>query len=384
VNGQSPANKLADIVYDPFVAQEQAENLPVFGVGVLTVHYQAAITDGNDMYMMVKTGSYVSCNPPGAWATMDAACGPNTWNTQIWNEARFTWVNGVLMQIWIWPSDWKPEPTGSAIGSWEPVFHAADANGFIYVPGAGGTIWKLKKTDGSSASHINAFSGVAGVVAANTFVAGPLTADSNGNIYYNVIQLADPSQGDPYGQNDIVNAWLVKVTPGDSPSILTFASLLPNAPPASSQNCPGTFFNLNDNGASLPWPPTVNAVPPPQVCGSQRPGINIAPAVGPDGTIFTASRAHFDSLVSYVVAVEPDFSGPKWAASLQSLLNDGCGVLLLIAAPNVTNEPDSCRNGATQGIDPTTNGPGSGFISDLASWGTPLGMSHQRMREIGL
>ena len=126
---------------------------------VLTVHYQAQITDGNDVYAMMKTGTYNSCSPAGAWFSQNAACGPNTWNTMIWNEARFSWINNQLTQIWIYATDWKPEPNGNGLQGWEPVFHPVDANNFIYVPGAGGTIWKVNKTTGVSASHINPFSG---------------------------------------------------------------------------------------------------------------------------------------------------------------------------------------------------------------------------------
>jgi hypothetical protein len=52
VAGQGLNKKLADIVYDPFVAQEQAE----FG-GDLVAHYQATLTDGNDFYMESKGGT---------------------------------------------------------------------------------------------------------------------------------------------------------------------------------------------------------------------------------------------------------------------------------------------------------------------------------------
>src|SRR5580704_12230944 len=112
VAGQNATEKLADIVYDPFVTQEKAENVVTFGEAVLTVHYQAQITDGDDVYAMTKTGTYNSCSPAGAWFTSGAACGPNTWNTMIWNEARFSWINNQLTQVWIFPTDWKPEPNG--------------------------------------------------------------------------------------------------------------------------------------------------------------------------------------------------------------------------------------------------------------------------------
>jgi hypothetical protein len=306
VAGQNAVNKLADIIYEPFVNQEKAENAAVFGEAELTEHYQAPIVDGNDVYVMMKTGAYKSCTPAGAWFSQGAACGPNAWETMTWNEARFSWINSQLTQIWSFASDWKPEPNGNGLEGWEPVFHPLDANNFIYVPGAGGTIWKVNKTTGASASHINPFSG-SNIVAQNTFVAGPLSADSQGNIYYNVIELADPSAGDPWTVKDSVGAWLVKVKPDDTSTIATFASLVPGAPAANSIACPAQFTR-GPNGT----------------CGSQRPGINIAPAIAPDGTIYTASVAHFNSGQAYVVAVNSNLT-PKWAASMQSLLADACG-----------------------------------------------------------
>jgi hypothetical protein len=369
--GQSLAKKHADIVYDPFVNQEKAENVPVLGgEAVLTVHEQAPMTDGDDVYMVTKTGTYTSCNPVGDWVN-GTACGPNTWNSMIWNETRYTWESDQLVQIWSFPSDWKPEPNSTnvkqgfgGLAGWEPVFHPLDANNFIYVPGAAGTVWKVDKKKGTSASPINPFVGVSGVTPLNTFVSSPLTADANGNIYYNVIQLN--LAGNPWVQNDVAGAWLVKITPTDTASTVTYAVLIPNASPATATTCPGTFFNLGDGGASLPWPTSATAAPPTHLCGSQRPGLNIAPAVAPDGTIYTASVAHFDSMVTYLVAVSPDLT-PKWAASMQNHLTDGCGVLLPIAPQGVTTLANSCRFGTTQGVDPTTNAPGSASVTDEAS-----------------
>ncbi len=342
VAGQSATAQLADIVYDPFVSQEQSA-----GGGELLVHYPAPITDGNDVYFMTKSGSYT---------------GANSWSTQIWNEVRYTWINGSLVPVWTYASDWKPEPNGASLSGWEPVFHPVDANGFIYTPGAGGTVWKVTQLFGSAVSQINPFASM-NITSANTYVAGPLTADSAGNIYYNVIELTS-GDGDPW-QTDVQGAWLVKIAPDDSTKVLSFAALVPGPPAGSATSCPGQF----SSGNPLPWPPQsvvgTNQAAPTTACGSKRPGINIAPAVAPDGTIYTASRAHLDGMQAYLIAVKSDFSGPKWAASLQSRLHDGCGVIVPIGPTNST--PNACRLGATVGVDPTTNAPGSGTIIDEAS-----------------
>jgi hypothetical protein len=362
--GQQINNKLADIVYDPFTQQEQNESY-----GELWAHFQSTLLDGNSFYMMKKSGSYHSCMPAGDWI-YGFPCGPNAWDTMQWNVVRYDWQQNVPVAIWTFSSDWKPEPnaTNYALGyvglqGWEPVFHPALANGSLYVPGAGGTLRRVNKTTGQMQSHINPFSGTL-VDPASTFVAGPLTADSSGNIYYNVVELN--AKGNPWDQNDVAGAWLVKVTPNNSAATVAFAVLVPNAPPGNSRHCLGTFADLNDGGASLPWPPPGGVSPPSQICGSQRPGVNVAPAVATDGTVYTVSVAHFDGLVAYLVAVNPDLT-PRWVASLQNRLTDGCGVLLPIAPKGVNNLANSCRYGTAVGVDPTTNAKGSGGVYDEAS-----------------
>jgi hypothetical protein len=364
IAGQPLNNKIADIVYDPFVAQEQAES-----GGELLAHYQSTLIDGNTFYMMQKSGTYPSCHPVEIWV-YGLPCGPNAWNRVQWNVVRYDWHQNTPVVVWTFATDWKPEPNATnfllgygGLGGWEPVFHPALANGSLYVPGAAGTIWKVNTSTGQAEAHINPFSG-GSITAANTFVSGPLTADANGNIYYNVIELN--INGNPWQQNDVAGAWLVKVTPTNTSATVTFAALVPQAPPGNSTHCEGGFYDLPNGGSLLPWPPPGFVSAPTQLCGSQRPGINVAPAVAPDGTVYTVSVAHFDSQVAYMIAVNPDLT-PKWAASLQYRLKDGCGVLLPIAAQGVLNEPNSCRFGTRVGVDPTTNAFGSGTVSDQAS-----------------
>jgi len=348
-------HQLADIVYDPFVEKEQAEQ-----GGDLVAHFQATLIDGNDFYMESKSGTYPSCTPTGDWVN-GANCGPNAWNRLTWNVTRYTWQQGKPVLIWTFASDWKPEPNGQGLGGWEPVFHPVLANSFLYSPGAGGTIWKVDKNTGKSASHINPLSST-NIVPANTFVAGPLTADASGNIYYNVLWLSDPVAADPWTGSDVLGSWLVKVTPQDNASIAAYSALLPGAPAGTSTTCPGRFTDIT----TLPWPPTTAAVPPTRLCGSQRPGANVAPAIASDGTIYTVSRAHLVARAAYLVAVNPDLT-PKWHASLQRRLNDGCGVIVPIAPLGDPNQPNSCRTGTTPGVDPVTNDLGSGLVIDQSS-----------------
>jgi outer membrane protein assembly factor BamB len=150
-------------------------------------------------------------------------------------------------------------------------------------------------------------------------------------------------------------AWLVKVSPTGAVQRADFASLVPGAP-AATDLCLTRF-----RPADRPWPPSPTAEPPSAPCGAQRPGINVAPAIAPDGTIYTISRAHFNGSYGYVVAVNPDLT-PRWAASMRDHLNDGCGVLLPF-----DNSPTGCRTGANFGVDPATNRRPAGQVTDLSS-----------------
>ena len=332
--GQPLHRILQDIVYDPFVSAEIAA-----GGGDLLVHYQTPILDGNDVYMEFKGGNFNTI--------------PH-WETQDWIEKKLSWVGGNLVTAWSYTSTWKPVPYGNNIGVgpfWEPVFHPALAGDFIYVPAAQGKVVKLRKSDGSVAATIDPFAGggpLAPVQQTDIFVAGPLTADKNGNIYYNAIKL---SHSQPWDQ-DVVDSWLVKITPANQASKVSFSVLTPGAPAGTDTTCKVQF-----DDSTLPWPPSPDAVPGTTQCGSQRPGINVAPAIAPNGTIYTVSKGQFVTRYSYLIAVNPNLT-LKWAASLRGHLNDGCGVLLPIGAPG------GCRPGAHLGVDPGTNEPGPGRVLD--------------------
>jgi outer membrane protein assembly factor BamB len=84
----------------------------------------------------------------------------------------------------------------------------------------------------------------------------------------------------------------------------------------------------------------------------------LAPAIGADGTIVTASRTHRNSRWAWLIVVNPDLT-TKWTASLRNRFNDGCNVLL----PQ-NGQPGGCRIGATTGVDPSDNQLGSGAIND--------------------
>ncbi|HYU25794.1 MAG TPA: hypothetical protein VEO74_11360 [Thermoanaerobaculia bacterium] len=317
----------ADIEVDPFVAAEQEST-----GGDLFVHFQVPLVDGDDVFMEFKSGRFT---------------GELSWQTQEWSIHRLHWENGALVDKWSAPTDWKPVPAAS-VDSWEPLFHAIVANGFLYEPGAGGTLLQVDRNDGSYLRRINPF-GTS--IDANTYVTGPPAADAAGNIYYTAMKL-NPSA--PF-TSDVRGAWLVRVAPDPTTSLVSFSTIVTGAPAANAQ-CLG-IFDLSQT----PLPPSPTAVPPSITCGSQRPGVNVAPAIAPDGTVYVVSRAHFNSYWGTLVAVNPDLT-PKWATSLRGRFHDGCNVLL---PPNGTE--GGCRAGTTTGVNPEENLPGAGRVVDIST-----------------
>jgi uncharacterized protein (TIGR03437 family) len=332
VAGQDLNRILADIVYDPLAPAAQA------ATGDLIVHYQVPLVSGNDVFMEFKGGVYDRMN----------------FASQIWGERKYSWQGDQLLQSWSYTSDWKAP--GSLQDFFEPVYHAVLANGAVYVPGASGSIVQLDAGTGAVVRRIAPFQ-----TDPNTFETGPISADSHGNLYYNAIKLAT-ALGGSFIQNDAIDSWLVKVSQDGSFSMVSYKSLTSPEAPAANSLCLGTF-----NTAQLPWPPSSSAIPGSLTCGTQRAGLNIAPAIAPDGTIYSVTRSHFTGRYSFLVAIAPDLS-KKWVASLRDRFHDGCGVSVDAGGwlpPN--GDLGGCRTGAQLGVDPATNRPGDGMVDDSSS-----------------
>ena len=339
VTGQSLIRILADIVYDPTVPQEQAAS-----GGFLLAHYQVPLIDGERVFMEFKSGTIFPFAP--------------NFSTLNWGEKGFEWKAGKLVETWAYQSNWKAP--GSLRDFWEPVFHAALANGGIYVPMASGGIAKLDKNTGAVLQQTAPFG-----QDVNTYQTGPLTVDKSGNIYYNVIQIFDGSSfGGSFYSFDAIDSFLVKVTPQGVASMVSYKSLTAaDATENTTGDCLETFSQFE-----LPWPPGPTASPVETFhCGTQRIGLNVAPAIGADGTIYGVTRSHFNSRYAFLVAIKPNLT-KKWVSSLRSRFNDGCGVPVELGGvlpPNGT--PGGCREGAPLGVDPSTNRPGDGEVNDSSS-----------------
>jgi len=336
--GQNLNQNIADIIYDSSVPGEISVANQLFGEPVLLIHYQVPLIDGNDVYMEFKSGNV----------------NRNMFSTLDWAENKLSWQSGQLVQVWSFASDWKAP--GSYFDFWQPVFHSVLANGSIYVPGAGGTIFRVNKSNGSQIARINPFSNIDN----NTYTAGPISADSSGNLYYNVIKLQG---GGSFYSKDSVDSWLVKVTPNNSTTIVSYSVLTPGTP-GPDDPCEVTFSQ-----SLLPFPPSPTAVAPTVRCGPMRVALNIAPAIAPDGTIYSIARSHdlFANRSGFLVAINPNLTS-KWVASLNNRFTDGCGVPINqggVLPPN--GQPGGCRAGAALGVDPGVNHAGGGRVLDDSS-----------------
>jgi hypothetical protein len=237
------------------------------------------------------------------------------------------------------------------------------ANGVLYDPGQGGTIFKINKSTGAVIKRLNPFGTT---VNPNTFTASPLSADSSGNIYYNVIQVASNDINGWLG-TDVVGSWLVRVSPTDAITIVSYSTLFSQAVIKGEAPMPANGrCNVQFSATQLPWPPQPNSNPPTTPCGTERAAMNIAPAIAPDGTIYTIAKAHLVTRYNYMVAVNPNMTG-KWAASFRGRLNDGCGVSFPIGNPGGAGANGGCSAGATFGVDPGTNEPPPARVLDDSS-----------------
>lgn len=357
VAGQPLKRILADIEMDPFASLERLEvgAYEEHGLGPLLVHYQAPLLDGDDVFMMSKGGIYVPCVPPGSGEP--APCGINAWDQQVWREEKWAWVGNQLVQQWIFESDWKPIPSQYGPGSWEPVFHAALYGDSVVVPGGNGSIWIVDRKTGQALRQISPLEGDPDAKG-ELYIAGPITVDAFGHIYYQVVdfELVTPMEGPSY--IEIQHGWLIQADIQGNSKHALFSSLVPGAPQPSGK----CLYSFSTNYDALPWPPSPGEPSRYGRCGAQRPAMNAAPAVGPDGTIYVVSRATWSGRTGYLVAVNPDLT-PKWAASFQGHLNDGCNS----GRMPKNGEPGGCKPGAKQGVDPATNALPAGFVIDSST-----------------
>jgi hypothetical protein len=227
VPAQGFGTALATVTFDPFVSQEIEETAGLLDRDGLLVHYASPLVVGDDLYMAVKSGAYVSCSPPGNLGNPDP-CGFDAWDQQTWTVKHLAWESGALTPKQSFGSSWKPRP-----GRWSGVGTRVPARGprsVVWVPGASGTVFRLDRQL-VVVEAVNPFTDSN----SNRFVTGPLVVDADGTLLYNVIELDPllPSSADARG-------WLVRVPTTGAPTKVPYQSIVTGAPAASDQ-CPYSF-----------------------------------------------------------------------------------------------------------------------------------------------
>jgi hypothetical protein len=325
---QEPERILAQETLDPFVDDDGE---PIIGS---RDHLQVPLSDDDGrVFVVQKSGT------------------PGDPSSHVWNERGLKWHQGQLVERWRFASDWRPAPlkTVPNSGLWQPAL----GRKYLYLAGAGGSVFKVDKKNGHLKKRIKPF-GTA--LDPNTHVVGGVTIDDDGNVYYNVVKVdkVAPRTANVHG------AWLVKITAEDHVRRLDYTTLIPDAP-AADDLCFLTFRDAVPR-PPLPWPPPNQpdgspTLPPQRACLSQRPPLDATPAVSKDGVIFSVTRAHGTAEYSYVVAIRPNLT-LDWAASLRNRGLDGCG------SPNVSIP---CTPWAVPGVDISTNLPVAGQVGDQSS-----------------
>jgi len=353
VPGQSPDRLLARIAYDPLSGLEGAEAVAPGDPPELIIHYPSPLTVEDEVYLVVKGGDYLSCEPPGSGSLADGgACGNDTRSRLSWSLKAYRWAGDSLVERWTYPSDWKPLP--ASLAPWEPPLQPAIGGDSVWVPGAGGTLDEVRRADGVRLRRVDPFADP------GYFAVSGVAVGVHGDVYYAAMKVP------PEAPFSSVESALVRVSAAGEVHSASYPSLVPGAPDAGAA-CAGIFRRPGD---VRPYPPVDDAGvlrhAPVVPCTAQRPAVSAVPAVGPDGTVYVVSRAHDNQHYGYLVAVGPELQ-PRWAASLRDRLSDGCGVAIPINPPGVAPSPALCREGTPVGVDPFTNLPPAALVNDLSS-----------------
>ncbi|MFT3836511.1 MAG: hypothetical protein QM723_05910 [Myxococcaceae bacterium] len=355
--GQMPNKLLSRIAYDPLSGVEAADTASDEGPELL-VHYATPLIVDDDVYVVVKGGHYIPCEPVGSFTLPDGGvCGVFARNVLQWSVKAFHWNGASLDEKWTYDTDWKP--VSAHLVLWEPPLQPAVAGDYLWVPGAGGTLDQVERATGKRKKRVDPFNDpkfqtVSGVA-----------ASTRGELYYAAMML------DPTDASHLEDARLVKVSYDGDTKNVKLPEVMMGAP-QSTDVCHGVFRQPPDQ---LPFPPVTDAgafKPPPNVqCGPQRPGISAVPAISADGkAIYFVTRDHLNSRYSFLLAVTDELK-PKWTASLRDRLNDGCGVL---TPADAVDNPDGglgdgnrCRAGAPEGVDPETDQQPVARVDDSSS-----------------
>ena len=212
-----------------------------------------------------------------------------------WAENKLSWQSGNLVQVWSFASDWKAP--GNYFDFWEPVFHSVLPMAHCTFPApverfsrsTNQLVLRLRESIRSPQSTLTP------ILPAQSVRTVPAISITTSSSF---------SPGGSFYSKDSVDSWLVKVAPDNSTTRVSYSVLTPGTPG------PDAGCEISFPQAQAPWPPSPTAVAPTVRCGPMRVALNIAPAIAPDGTIYTIARSHaaLANRSGFLVAVNPNLT----------------------------------------------------------------------------
>lgn len=332
---QTGLRVVAVLGQDPDVDAEVAES------GFLPVHESAPLTSANMVVIPKRAGFTGGATRQTATHAVDA----------------YRWVPGVgspgatLVPAWTARTDYQT--IDGAIGpaftnGFVAMFQPAIANGSVYVPARAGRLLRLDLDTGAVQAVIDPLAGTAFSGDARTVGVGALSVDSIGRVLYTVTAFNATSNSNGVQPRA---SFLARVLPSNTTELAPWTSVASASigVPQTTSACEYPF------GTSGTAPAKDSTSRPPQFgCGSQRPGMNAAPAIGADGHIVVLTHANNAVGTAFLVELDDSLTPIRAMSTVGHMLH-GCGVRL-------DPKSQACRiitdGGATNfGFDPAFNTP---------------------------
>ena len=188
----------AEVVIDPFVIAEKT-----LAGGSLLTHYPVPLVDGDDLFVILKGGSFIDFQHRSSQTWSCTRCGATDAASPRAGRTRAT---GNRCRRRAARRDRRGRRS---------ITRAMTADA-VWAPGAGGTI---DRSAASTARASRASIRSARRSTRSIFMAGPPAVDDAGNIYYNAIQLDTSS---PW-TSDARGAWLVRIGADGTASKVAFS-----------------------------------------------------------------------------------------------------------------------------------------------------------------
>ncbi len=251
VPGQPPDRLLARVTFDPFTAAEALETAVPGEQGVLTIHYPTPLLVDDEVYLVVKGGQFVPCEPPGSGSLADGgACGLDAKAGLTWSVKAYRWEGEKLTERWTYPTDWKPP--GRYFAYWEPPLQPAVAGDFLWVPGVHGTLDQVRRSDGVRVRRVDPFEGTWNSPVEAAFAVSEMAVSAQGEVYQGVMFDFFTA----YGVDDFRPGVLLQVSPDGGARTASYDDLVPEAPGGPNDRC---HYGFSTRTFARPFPPVDDA-----------------------------------------------------------------------------------------------------------------------------